>query len=107
MRNRIIRTDHSGICVMGQEGHQAVRSTDNDIREFQDLDRLLQYHGRLSYFHLTQCINYLLLQKYCLENASDYLKCLFILRRRTCLQLFQVVQLNVSFNRQFFIRCIL
>lgn len=54
----MIRAAHVGIGVMGQEGHQAVRSSDYAIQEFQDLDRLLLYHGRLSYFRVTQCINY-------------------------------------------------
>ncbi|EQC38001.1 hypothetical protein SDRG_04431 [Saprolegnia diclina VS20] len=54
----MIRAAHVGVGVSGQEGHQAVRSADFAIQQFRHLDRLLLYHGRLSYFRVTQCINY-------------------------------------------------
>ena len=44
----MIRAAHVGIGVAGQEGMQAVRSSDYSIQEFRDLQRLLLHHGRLS-----------------------------------------------------------
>ncbi|OQR83446.1 P-type ATPase (P-ATPase) Superfamily [Achlya hypogyna] len=54
----MIRAAHVGVGVSGQEGHQAVRSADFAIQQFRHLDRLLLFHGRLSYYRVTQCINY-------------------------------------------------
>ncbi|ETV96898.1 hypothetical protein, variant [Aphanomyces invadans] len=56
----MIRAAHVGVGVMGQEGNQAVRSADFAIPQFRHLDRLLLYHGRMSYQRITQCINYFL-----------------------------------------------
>ncbi|ETV69240.1 hypothetical protein, variant [Aphanomyces astaci] len=56
----MIRAAHVGVGVMGQEGNQAVRSADFAIPQFRHLDRLLLYHGRMSYLRITQCINYFL-----------------------------------------------
>ncbi|CAK4652633.1 unnamed protein product [Aphanomyces euteiches] len=54
----MIRAAHVGVGIMGEEGNQAVRSADVAIPRFHHLDRLLLYHGRLSYSRVTQCINY-------------------------------------------------
>ncbi|OQS05352.1 P-type ATPase (P-ATPase) Superfamily [Thraustotheca clavata] len=54
----MIRAAHVGVGVAGQEGNQAVRSADFAIQQFRHLDRLLLFHGRSSYFRVTQCIKY-------------------------------------------------
>ena len=54
----MIRAAHVGIGVAGQEGMQAVRSSDYSIQEFRDLQRLLLHHGRLSYMRLANMTTY-------------------------------------------------
>ena len=54
----MIRAAHVGIGVSGQEGMQAVRACDYAIRQFQDLQRLLLHHGRLSYVRLANMTTY-------------------------------------------------
>ena len=54
----MIRAAHVGIGVAGQEGMQAVRSSDYSIQQFRDLQRLLLHHGRLSYMRLANMTMY-------------------------------------------------
>jgi len=54
----MIRAAHVGVGVMGEEGMQAVRSSDYSIQQFSHLARLLLHHGRLSYMRTAQLINY-------------------------------------------------
>ena len=54
----MIRAAHVGIGVAGQEGMQAVRSSDYAIQEFRDLQRLLLHHGRLSHMRLATMTTY-------------------------------------------------
>jgi phospholipid-translocating P-type ATPase (flippase) len=56
----MIRAAHVGVGVMGQEGMQAVRSSDYAIQQFSHLGRLVLHHGRLSYIRVAGCINYFL-----------------------------------------------
>ncbi|RHY29879.1 hypothetical protein DYB32_004775 [Aphanomyces invadans] len=48
------------MTFLATTGNQAVRSADFAIPQFRHLDRLLLYHGRMSYQRITQCINYFL-----------------------------------------------
>ncbi|CEG44963.1 p-type atpase (p-atpase) superfamily [Plasmopara halstedii] len=56
----MIRAAHVGIGIVGQEGMQAIRSADYAVQQFSHLNRLLLYHGRLSYLRTSQCIDYFL-----------------------------------------------
>jgi len=54
----MIRAANIGIGIAGLEGMQAARAADYAIQEFQDLDRLLLHHGRLSYFRIANMCTY-------------------------------------------------
>lgn len=43
----MIQTAHVGVGVLGQEGSEAVRNADYAIQQFQGLERLLLFHGKI------------------------------------------------------------
>jgi magnesium-transporting ATPase (P-type) len=54
----MIRAASIGIGIAGLEGMQAARAADYAVQQFQDLDRLLLHHGRLSYFRISNMCTY-------------------------------------------------
>jgi phospholipid-translocating ATPase len=54
----MIRAANIGVGIAGQEGMQAVRSSDYAVQQFRDLDPLLLFHGRLAYSRLSKMITY-------------------------------------------------
>ena len=54
----MIRAASIGIGIAGLEGMQAARASDYSVQQFQDLDRLLLHHGRLSYFRISNMCTY-------------------------------------------------
>ncbi|KAH9406631.1 Phospholipid-transporting ATPase ID [Tyrophagus putrescentiae] len=49
---------HIGVGISGQEGMQAVLSSDFSIAQFRYLERLLLVHGRWSYFRMCKFLQY-------------------------------------------------
>lgn len=54
----MMREAHIGIGIYGNEGMQAVQSSDFAIGEFKFLWRLLLHHGRLNYLRNSETILY-------------------------------------------------
>ncbi|KAL3097861.1 hypothetical protein niasHS_000596 [Heterodera schachtii] len=54
----MIRTAHIGVGISGQEGMQAVLSSDFSIGQFRFLERLLLVHGRWSYLRMCKFLRY-------------------------------------------------
>lgn len=54
----MIQMAHIGVGISGQEGMQAVMSSDYAIAQFRFLNRLLLVHGRWSYKRVTKLILY-------------------------------------------------
>ena len=54
----MIRAARVGVGIAGQEGMQAVRSSDFAVQRFSDLEPLLLGHGRLAYVRLGQMTTY-------------------------------------------------
>ena len=54
----MIQAAHLGIGISGQEGMQAVRSSDYSIAQFRFLERLLLVHGRWGYNRITKFVLY-------------------------------------------------
>ncbi|OWF34874.1 phospholipid-transporting ATPase ID [Mizuhopecten yessoensis] len=54
----MIKTAHIGVGISGQEGLQAVLSSDYSIAQFRYLERLLLVHGRWSYFRMSKFLRY-------------------------------------------------
>ncbi|CAG2108054.1 unnamed protein product, partial [Medioppia subpectinata] len=54
----MIKTAHIGVGISGQEGMQAVLSSDFSIAQFRFLERLLLVHGRWSYFRMCKFLRY-------------------------------------------------
>ncbi|CAD5227253.1 unnamed protein product [Bursaphelenchus xylophilus] len=54
----MIKTAHIGVGISGQEGMQAVLSSDYSIGQFRYLERLLLVHGRWSYFRMCKFLRY-------------------------------------------------
>lgn len=54
----MIQMAHIGVGISGQEGMQAVMSSDYAIAQFRFLQRLLLVHGRWSYQRVTKLILY-------------------------------------------------
>lgn len=49
---------HIGVGISGQEGMQAVLSSDYSIAQFKYLERLLLVHGRWSYYRMCTFLRY-------------------------------------------------
>ncbi|XP_078812569.1 putative phospholipid-transporting ATPase IM [Oryzias latipes] len=60
----MIKTAHIGVGISGQEGMQAVLSSDYSIGQFRDLQRLLLVHGRWSYHRMCKFLRYFLLKNF-------------------------------------------
>ncbi|CAH1786703.1 unnamed protein product [Owenia fusiformis] len=54
----MIKSAHIGVGISGQEGLQAVLSSDFSIAQFRFLERLLLFHGRLSYLRFCKFLRY-------------------------------------------------
>lgn len=54
----MIKTAHIGVGISGQEGMQAVLSSDFSFAQFRYLQRLLLVHGRWSYLRMCQFLRY-------------------------------------------------
>jgi len=54
----MIKEAHIGVGISGQEGLQAVLSSDYSIAQFRYLERLLLVHGRWSYFRMSKFLRY-------------------------------------------------
>ncbi|CAH2296591.1 phospholipid-transporting ATPase IC [Pelobates cultripes] len=54
----MIKTAHIGVGISGQEGMQAVMSSDYSFAQFKYLQRLLLVHGRWSYIRMCKFLGY-------------------------------------------------
>ncbi|KAM4707629.1 phospholipid-transporting ATPase IC-like [Discoglossus pictus] len=54
----MIKSAHIGVGISGQEGMQAVMSSDYSFAQFRYLQRLLLVHGRWSYIRMCKFLNY-------------------------------------------------
>ncbi|XP_013785389.1 phospholipid-transporting ATPase ID-like [Limulus polyphemus] len=54
----MIKTAHIGVGISGQEGMQAVLSSDFSLAQFRFLERLLLVHGRWSYLRMAKFLRY-------------------------------------------------
>ncbi|XP_038633110.1 phospholipid-transporting ATPase IC-like isoform X2 [Scyliorhinus canicula] len=56
----MLKTAHIGVGISGQEGTQAVLSSDYSLAQFRYLERLLLVHGRWSYLRICKFLRYFL-----------------------------------------------
>ncbi|XP_041060874.1 phospholipid-transporting ATPase IC-like isoform X2 [Carcharodon carcharias] len=56
----MLKTAHIGVGISGQEGMQAVLSSDYSLAQFRYLERLLLVHGRWSYLRICKFLRYFL-----------------------------------------------
>ncbi|KAM5191914.1 phospholipid-transporting ATPase IC-like [Mantella aurantiaca] len=54
----MIKTAHIGVGISGQEGMQAVMSSDYSFAQFRYLQRLILVHGRWSYIRMSKFLGY-------------------------------------------------
>ncbi|RMX68185.1 hypothetical protein DD238_007664 [Peronospora effusa] len=73
----MIQAAHVGVGISGQEGMQAVNSSDYAIAQFRYLERLLLVHGRWNYIRISKLVLYmfyknitLVLAQYCYGYLS-------------------------------------
>ncbi|KAH9137061.1 hypothetical protein AeRB84_018017 [Aphanomyces euteiches] len=55
----MIQRAHIGVGICGQEGMQAVNSSDYAIGQFYFLEKLLLHHGRLNYVRMSKLVGYM------------------------------------------------
>lgn len=67
----MIQEAHIGVGISGQEGMQAVNSSDYAIAQFRFLERLLLVHGRWNYRRMAQLVLYIF-YKNILVTAAQY-----------------------------------
>ncbi|GAB9463280.1 hypothetical protein Gpo141_00000746 [Globisporangium polare] len=67
----MIQEAHIGVGISGQEGMQAVNSSDYAIAQFRFLERLLLVHGRWNYRRMSQLVVYMF-YKNILFTAAQY-----------------------------------
>uniref|UniRef100_A0A8C7XSL3 Phospholipid-transporting ATPase n=1 Tax=Oryzias sinensis TaxID=183150 RepID=A0A8C7XSL3_9TELE len=60
----MIKTAHIGVGISGQEGMQAVLSSDFSLAQFRYLQRLLLVHGRWSYLRMCKFLRYFFLKNF-------------------------------------------
>lgn len=58
LKAHAIFTFHAGVGISGQEGMQAVMSSDFSIAQFRFLETLLLVHGRWSYARITRMVSF-------------------------------------------------
>ncbi|XP_067872451.1 phospholipid-transporting ATPase IC-like [Heterodontus francisci] len=56
----MLKTAHIGVGISGQEGMQAVLSSDYSLAQFRYLERLLLVHGRWAYIRICKFLRYFL-----------------------------------------------
>ncbi|XP_075210941.1 ATPase phospholipid transporting 8B [Lycorma delicatula] len=54
----MIKAAHIGVGISGEEGNQAMLSSDYSIAQFRFLERLLLVHGRWSYYRMCKFLRY-------------------------------------------------
>lgn len=86
----MIKSANIGIGIAGMEGAQASRAADYAVQQFQDLDRLLLQHGRLSYYRLATMSTYFFYKSwvftlpqwifglYCARSGQTYYEALYV-----------------------------
>lgn len=58
INNLLVAAAHIGVGISGQEGMQAVLSSDFSFAQFRYLQRLLLVHGRWSYIRMCKFLKY-------------------------------------------------
>lgn len=56
----MIQSAHVGIGIEGKEGKQAALASDFSIQEYKDIQKLLLWHGRLSYIRTALLVNFII-----------------------------------------------
>ncbi|MEQ2217865.1 hypothetical protein XENOCAPTIV_024900, partial [Xenoophorus captivus] len=111
----MIRAAHIGVGISGQEGMQAVLSSDFSFAQFRYLQRLLLVHGRWSYIRMCKFLRYFFYKNFTYTlihfwyaffsgfSAQD-------VNDRWSLkypQLYSPGQLNKFFSKNVFVRCVM
>ena len=56
----MIQSSHVGIGIEGKEGKQAALASDFSVQEYKDVQKLLLWHGRLSYIRTALLVNFII-----------------------------------------------
>ncbi|OQS02099.1 phospholipid-transporting ATPase [Thraustotheca clavata] len=68
----MIQRAHIGVGICGQEGMQAVNSSDYAIGQFYFLEKLLLHHGRLNYIRMSKLVGYMFYKNIVMVLAQYY-----------------------------------
>lgn len=68
----MIQKAHIGVGISGQEGLQAVNSSDYAIAQFRFLQKLLLHHGRLNYMRMSKLVGYMFYKNIVMVLAQYY-----------------------------------
>nr|CCA23321.1 PREDICTED: probable phospholipidtransporting ATPase IBlike putative [Albugo laibachii Nc14]CCA24343.1 PREDICTED: hypothetical protein [Albugo laibachii Nc14] len=68
----MIQRAHVGVGICGQEGMQAVNSSDYAIAQFSFLEKLLLHHGRLNYKRMSVLVGYMFYKNILMVLAQFY-----------------------------------
>ena len=68
----MIQKAHVGVGISGQEGMQAVNSSDYAISQFRFLGKLMLHHGRLNYVRMSKLVGYMFYKNMVMVLAQYY-----------------------------------
>eukprot|EP00002_Diphylleia_rotans_P002255 TRINITY_DN1142_c0_g1_i3.p1 TRINITY_DN1142_c0_g1~~TRINITY_DN1142_c0_g1_i3.p1 ORF type:complete len:1128 (-),score=228.66 TRINITY_DN1142_c0_g1_i3:381-3764(-) len=94
----MIKEAHIGVGISGQEGMQAVMSSDYAIAQFRFLSPLLMIHGRWSYLRISQIVRYSFYKNICFTLSSLWFSIYTGFSGQTLLDSFYIAVFNVFFT---------
>ncbi|KAL3150345.1 hypothetical protein ABBQ32_000189 [Trebouxia sp. C0010 RCD-2024] len=94
----MIQEAHIGVGISGQEGMQAVMSSDFSIAQFRYLETLLLVHGRWSYARITRMVLFFFYKNLLFGLTLFYFNCLCFFSGQTLYNDFYMSLYNVVFT---------
>ncbi|DBB12995.1 TPA: hypothetical protein ACH3X3_005736 [Trebouxia sp. C0006] len=94
----MIQEAHIGVGISGQEGMQAVMSSDFSIAQFRFLETLLLVHGRWSYARITRMVLFFFYKNLLFGLTIFYFNCLCFFSGQTLYNDFYMSLYNVVFT---------
>ena len=87
-----------GIGIVGEEGNSAVQASDFSIGEFQNLKRLLFYHGRNNLYRISKMILYFFYKNFVFTMTQYYFSFLCLASGQTIIDDWYITGFNLIFT---------
>eukprot|EP00762_Andalucia_godoyi_P000403 ANDGO_03252.mRNA.1 Phospholipid-transporting ATPase 3 len=94
----MIQAAHVGVGISGQEGMQAVMSSDYAIAQFRFLQRLLVVHGRWNFVRIAKLVCYSFYKNMAFALVQFWFQCFSLFSANTLLDSWHITFYNVIFT---------